>query len=350
MFSSFFTGLNGVKQGGVISPVLFCLYIDNLLIQLAQSGVGCYIGNTFVGALAYADDIVLVAPTPSALRQMLSICESYANLFNIKFNTNKSKCMLVPGYKQAASSADMLSECKFYLDGRLMENVQEFSHLGHIITTKLGDTEDILNRRCRLIGQINSVLCYFKDLNSAVKVRLLNAYCLSLYGCELWDLGNSHIQAICVAYRKGLRRCFDLPYESHSFLLPGLAGTLPLFYEISKRSLRFVYKCLFGSSSLVRSVVWHSIHDMGCKSVVTSNIHSACKLFGLRYDSFLHGKVCVGDDSLFRTTLTEEKYRAIKFTDELIQLRDGWLGFSNTFSLSRCDLKLMIDYVTTANA
>jgi len=67
VYSGFFTGLNGVKQGGVISPVLFCLYIDNLLIQLAQSAVGCHIGNTFVGALAYADDIVMVAPTPSAL-------------------------------------------------------------------------------------------------------------------------------------------------------------------------------------------------------------------------------------------------------------------------------------------
>ena len=66
------------------------MYIGNL-IQLAQSGVGCYIGSTFVGALAYVDDIVLVAPTPTALRQMLSVCENYANHFNIKFNTDESK-------------------------------------------------------------------------------------------------------------------------------------------------------------------------------------------------------------------------------------------------------------------
>ena len=63
------------------------------------------------------------------------------------------------------------------------------------------------------------------------------------------DLGYSHIQAVCAAYRKGLRRCLDLPYDSHSFLLPGLADTLPMFYEISKRFVRFVYKCLFGSVS-----------------------------------------------------------------------------------------------------
>jgi len=62
VLSEYFLATNGVKLGGVFSPVLFCIYIDNLLVQLLKSGFGCYIGNTFVGALAYADDIVLVAP------------------------------------------------------------------------------------------------------------------------------------------------------------------------------------------------------------------------------------------------------------------------------------------------
>jgi len=51
--------LNGVKQGGVISPILFCIYIDDLLVSLSQFGVGCYIAGNFVGAIDYADDIVL---------------------------------------------------------------------------------------------------------------------------------------------------------------------------------------------------------------------------------------------------------------------------------------------------
>ena len=59
--------MNGVKQGAVLSPILFCVYIDDLLLLLAKAGVGCYIGFHFVGALAYADDIVLVAPSASAL-------------------------------------------------------------------------------------------------------------------------------------------------------------------------------------------------------------------------------------------------------------------------------------------
>jgi len=104
-----------------------------------------------------------------------------------------------------------LSRCSFYLDGRQVENVAQFSHLGHNVTARLDDAEDIHHRRCNLIGQINSVFCYFHGLDSAAKVRLIKAYCLSLNGCELWDLCNSQIERICVAFRKGLRRCLDIP-------------------------------------------------------------------------------------------------------------------------------------------
>ena len=69
---------NGVKQGGVISPILFCVYIDGLLQLLCKSKVGCFIGDVFVGALAYASNLVLLAPTARAMRLMLHICDLYA--------------------------------------------------------------------------------------------------------------------------------------------------------------------------------------------------------------------------------------------------------------------------------
>ena len=59
--SDYFLVGNGVKQGGVLSPILFWVYIDDLLLLLAKSGYGCFIGAHFVGALAYADDIVLIS-------------------------------------------------------------------------------------------------------------------------------------------------------------------------------------------------------------------------------------------------------------------------------------------------
>ena len=58
---------NGVRQGGVLSPVLFSVYLDGFLQKLADSGVGCHWGNLFAAAVCYADDIVLLAPSPSSL-------------------------------------------------------------------------------------------------------------------------------------------------------------------------------------------------------------------------------------------------------------------------------------------
>ena len=62
---------NGVRQGSILSPLLFALYLDGLLSELVECGVGCHWGNLFAGCLCYADDIVLLAPCPSALRMML---------------------------------------------------------------------------------------------------------------------------------------------------------------------------------------------------------------------------------------------------------------------------------------
>lgn len=58
--------MNGVKQGAIISPILFCVYLDTLLVRLKEAGVGCYFGSYFVGALAYADDVALLAPSANA--------------------------------------------------------------------------------------------------------------------------------------------------------------------------------------------------------------------------------------------------------------------------------------------
>jgi len=91
-FSDYFVAANGVKQGGVL---LFCVYLDGLLLAMSNSHVGCFTGDVFTGALAYADDIVLSAPSASALRNMLAVCDKYAVDFDMLFNADKSKCMIV---------------------------------------------------------------------------------------------------------------------------------------------------------------------------------------------------------------------------------------------------------------
>ena len=81
--------LNGVKQGGVLSAKLFTLYIDGLFTELKQSGYGCHINNTYMGALSYADDIILSCPSIRGLNRIIKICYFFANSNHITFNCKK---------------------------------------------------------------------------------------------------------------------------------------------------------------------------------------------------------------------------------------------------------------------
>jgi len=198
-------------------------------------GFGCYIGAHFVGALVYADDIVLLAPFATALRKLLAICEDYADEFCICFNATKSKCLIILPICRRSLAKEFQS-CIFYVAKIPIENVQSFLHLGHSFTSEFNDDEDIINGHPNFGRHTNSSLCYFRKLHLFVQYRLFQAYCTNLWGCELWLLTNCSIEALCVAWQKTLRRIWNLLSCTHSRLLPLICNCLPLFDEICRRS------------------------------------------------------------------------------------------------------------------
>lgn len=82
-----FKATNGVKQGGILSPYLFNLYMDDLSILLAKSSAGCRLGGVTVNHLVYADDMCLLAPSPHGLQKLLKICDNYAENHDIIYNS-----------------------------------------------------------------------------------------------------------------------------------------------------------------------------------------------------------------------------------------------------------------------
>ena len=72
------------------SPILFRIYIDNLIKRLKDSNNSCEIGNNYEGVFCYADDLTLISPTVTRLKCMLTICETYADEYKILFNASKS--------------------------------------------------------------------------------------------------------------------------------------------------------------------------------------------------------------------------------------------------------------------
>jgi len=75
---------------GILSPILFAIYVDSLISDLRQSGYCLYIGTLFVGCVVYADDIVLLSVSCFGLQRLVDICGSYGTQWDIKFNSTKS--------------------------------------------------------------------------------------------------------------------------------------------------------------------------------------------------------------------------------------------------------------------
>ena len=94
VISTNFSVSNGVRQGGVLSPILFHhVYIDELLLRLKQHDFGCHIGNRFVGGLCYADELTILSPSVRGLQKMVGICEEFAKDYSVTFNSGKTLCM-----------------------------------------------------------------------------------------------------------------------------------------------------------------------------------------------------------------------------------------------------------------
>ena len=67
---------SGVRQGGVLSPVLFNVYFNVIVNSLQHSKLGCELYGEYIGCLVYADDIFLLSASVVMLQKMLSVCHT----------------------------------------------------------------------------------------------------------------------------------------------------------------------------------------------------------------------------------------------------------------------------------
>ena len=94
-FSERFFESNGVRQGGLLSPYLFAVYLDDLSLLLNKASPGCYVGNFLVNHLIFADDICCFCPSIKGLRLLLDICSKCADDHGIVFNGKKTDCLVL---------------------------------------------------------------------------------------------------------------------------------------------------------------------------------------------------------------------------------------------------------------
>ena len=205
VYSESFHVLCGTKQGGVLSPEFFAVYIDDLISVLRKTGVGCYVVNLFIACLLFADDVTLLAPTRSALQRLINVCASYCHKFCLKFNAGKTKVMV---YGKMSRNLPSLS--RLIVNDQSIDYVEACRYLGFYLTSGVHFRFSINEDLRGFFGSVNSILSSVQRPKENVLMQLLYSNCVPklTYGAAVKDLNANETNQINVALNNAIRRIF----------------------------------------------------------------------------------------------------------------------------------------------
>ena len=171
----------GTRQGGILSPALFNVFIDQLLTTLKESGTGVRIGTYIFNSVAYADDITLFASTIPGLQRLIDTCHLYSKQWLFRYGIKKTKCMVI--------GRCPFREPSWSLNGHPIENVDALEVLGVTFTPSrdFGQHTQKRQQSCRkAFYSLDSARILSPSLQPDLKAHLWRTapQAALLYGCE----------------------------------------------------------------------------------------------------------------------------------------------------------------------
>ena len=128
---------SGVRQGGILSPKIFSVYVDDLSDKLIKCKNGCHIDNLCMNHVMYADAICLMVPSPTFLQELIDICYDFSVQYDLSLNSFKSYC-IVSKPKSYKLSCPIL-----YMDNLELKYADNFKYLGFTFSFDQKDDKDI---------------------------------------------------------------------------------------------------------------------------------------------------------------------------------------------------------------
>lgn len=248
--SSSFRISGGVRQGGLLSPALFAVYIDDLVVRLRASGYGSKIKNQYVGCLAYADDLLLLSHSVGALQHMLNICNVYAEDFDVQFNSKKSMAMRI-GKRFGMECAPLrIKNCA-------LNYVTFIRYLGVVIVAAKEFKCSYDHVKLRFFRAFNGIHYRSKASNSEpVTVELFKAFCLPflLYAVEVTAPNKTNIRSLDNCINKCISKTFDMRETSTILEIRSMFQIEHVNSYINRRYSKFIDN-LMGHSFLFDAIM-----------------------------------------------------------------------------------------------
>ena len=241
----------GIRQGGILSPILFNYFINDLLKLLSNSGEGLSILNKTFNCCAYADDLTVFASSVGGLQKLIDISARYSNDWKFSFGLKKTSCMTI-------GKCNWKQEPRWRLGESLIKNVASMTLLGTIFNSNLTSTEHVNSRilACRrsAYGLSSSGLCY-PGLSTETKVFLWKSVCqptltFALECCTLDKESLTKLESAQGTLVKGF--CGISKRSHHTRLLEAL--DVPKIKPLVDRNCTNLFRNIFKTDSPARDL------------------------------------------------------------------------------------------------
>ena len=156
----------GVRQGCVLSPDLFLLYAETIMLNVENRVEQHFkVNGTPVNTIRYADDTALIANNKEDLHKLLQILKEESEKRGLNINKKKTKIMVF-------SKQQTTPKCKIIMDGEELEHIEHFNYLGSELTTDGRSTKDIRKRIVLAKQAFNNMKSILTNKKITIKTKV----------------------------------------------------------------------------------------------------------------------------------------------------------------------------------
>jgi hypothetical protein len=243
-FSPFVKLLMGTRQGSVISPYLFAIFINDVIVKIQKSSLGCHIRNLCLNAFMFADDLLLIAISLTDLQRMIDIVKSELDWLDMTVNVKKSMCMRI-GKRFDVATNDIL------LENKPIPWAKEMRYLGMYIVAANTFKCNLHYAKVKFFRSLNGILSKLgPSPPPRIVIFLTSSYCTPslFYGIESLRLSKTNYNSISYAYNASYSKMFSTFDKSVLALCQFYSGELPSNLAVDLRTLNFYASLDDGSS------------------------------------------------------------------------------------------------------
>ena len=228
----------GVRQGCVMSPLLFSIYGEIIMRQIGELD-GLSIGGKNLNNVRYADDTVLIADSMEKLQRLVERVDAAGEEMGLRINRKKTECMVISKRNAPA--------CNIQIGNETINQVDKFKYLGSMITEDSRCENEIRQRigiAKNAFGKMKNVLTN-RHVRIETRIRVIKAYIWAtlLYGCETWTINKDmerKLEAFEVWCWRRIMRVSWMERRTNDSIFEEIGKERELLRTIRRRQMRFL--------------------------------------------------------------------------------------------------------------